>query len=95
MRAKKIDVNQPLIVNQLRRCGFSVAVTSQLGQGFPDIVVGKYGKNLLVELKDPDKPASARKLTPDEQKFHEAWQGNIIIALTVEDILNEFNKINK
>lgn len=90
MRAKKIDGNQNTIVNQLRRCGFSVAITSAQGQGFPDIVVGKYGKNLLVEIKDPAQPASKRKLTPDEQKFHEAWQGEIIIAETVEDILRCF-----
>lgn len=93
MRAKKIDVNQPELVKQLRKCGFSVAVTSQLGNGFPDIVVGKHGKNLLVEIKDPDKPPSARKLTTDEQEFHQAWQGKIITALIVEDVVNEFSKL--
>ena len=93
MRAKKIDVNQPTLVKQLRQCGFSVAVTSQLGNGFPDLVVSRNGKNLLVEIKDPNKPPSVRKLTPDEEKFHSTWQGKVIVAMDVEDVLNEFSKL--
>lgn len=93
MRAKKIDVNQPALVKQLRQCGFSVAVTSQLGDGYPDIVVGKHGKNLLVEIKDPSQPPSKRKLTPDEEKFHSNWQGKVIVAMDVQDVINEFQKL--
>lgn len=90
MRAKKIDGNQNKIVKQLRQLGFSVAVTSQLGKGFPDIVVGKDGRNLLVELKDPNQPASARKLTPDEMEFHNNWRGEIIVALDVSQIIEKY-----
>lgn len=52
-----------------------MAITSNLGGGFPDIVVGKYGINVLVEIKDGSKPPSKRKLTEDEADFHSAWRG--------------------
>lgn len=89
-RAKRTDGNQKVMVESLRKCGFTVAITSGLGEGFPDLVVGKKGRTRLVEVKDPAKPPSARKLTPDEQAFHERWPDKIIIALTVEDVLNQF-----
>jgi hypothetical protein len=36
-RAAKIDANQPELVKELRKLGFSIAFTFQLGKGFPDI----------------------------------------------------------
>lgn len=67
-----------------------MAVTSQLGNGFPDIVVGKRGANLLVELKDGDKPPSAQKLTADELKFAVTWRGSVIVARDVDEVLKWF-----
>lgn len=46
-RAAKTDDNQKEIVAAFRRLGFTVAVTSALGQGFPDLVVGKWGNYIL------------------------------------------------
>lgn len=89
-RAKRTDGNQKSMVQALRKCGFTVAITSSLGEGFPDLVVGKKGRTRLVEVKDPAKPPSARKLTEDEQAFHDRWPDKVIIALTVEDVLNQF-----
>jgi len=48
-RAARVDANQKEIVTMLRRMGYSVAVTSDCGKGFPDIVVGRSGKNYLFE----------------------------------------------
>ena len=45
----KTDVNQKAVVEQLRAIGATVAITSQLGKGFPDIVVGYGGDNYLFE----------------------------------------------
>lgn len=70
MRAKRIDNNQTDIVKAFRDVGFSVAVTSALGNGFPDIVVGAYGKNYLIEIKDGEK-----KLTDKEASFFIGWAG--------------------
>lgn len=89
MRARKIDANQKDIVNELRARGYSVAITSSLGKGFPDLVIAK-GKTVLVELKDGKKPPSQRKLTPDEKEFIDRWKGEIIVANSIEDILTTY-----
>lgn len=84
-RAARIDDNQNAIVECFRALGASVAVTSSLGGGFVDIVVGAHGKNCLVEIKDGDKPPSARTLTKHEQKFHEEWQGMVAVVESESD----------
>lgn len=88
MRAKKIDANQNEIVNALRKIpGVKVAITSALGDGFVDIVVGYQKQNYLIELKDGNKPPSDRKLTPDEVKFHEGWTGQVGVAQNIDEVL--------
>lgn len=84
----RIDTNQPQLVKELRAIGCSVAVTSQLGKGFPDIVVGYRGVNYLIEIKDPSKPPSARKLTPAEEEFKKGWVGQYAVIHSVEEFIN-------
>ena len=86
-RAARTDANQQEIVDAFRGVGASVSITSACGDGFPDIVVGKYGITVLVEIKDGAKPPSARKLTKDQVKFHEDWQGWIEVVENVLDAL--------
>lgn len=86
-RAAKVDANQPEIVAAFRRLGCSVAITSMLGDGFPDLVVARRQKTILVEIKDGSKPPSARKLTPDQMGFHAGWRGTIVIVETVEQVV--------
>jgi len=86
-RAAKIDDNQKEIVEQLRRCGVSVAVTSMMGNGFVDIIVGHDGGNYMIEIKDGAKTASRRKLTKDEQKWHDKWKGQVAVADDLDDCL--------
>jgi len=83
----RTDGNQTLIVQQLRRCGFSVHITSMVHDGFPDIVVGWRGINYLFEIKDGNKPPSARKLTPDEKKWHDAWKGSVHVVKSFDECL--------
>jgi hypothetical protein len=87
MRARRIDANQNSIVNSLRRLGASVHISSMIGKGFPDIVVGFRGINYLFELKDSEKPNSAKKLTPDEQAFFDSWKGSVHKCETLDEIL--------
>ena len=95
-RAARIDANQNEIVAALRGIpGCKVAITSALGHGFPDIVVGWMSNNYLIEIKDSDKPPSKRRLTPDEKKFHEQWAGQIDIAETFEDCLRIIGVANE
>jgi hypothetical protein len=87
-RAAKIDANQNAIVDQLRGIpNLSVAITSKLGAGFPDLVIGYKGINYLIELKDGKKPPSAQKLTLPEQFFHTLWKGQISTCANLTEIL--------
>lgn len=86
-RAAKVDENQKELVSQLRHHGCSVAVTSGVGVGFPDIVVGYKGQNFLFEVKDPAKPPSARKLTNDQEEFHWKWRGQIDVIETADEAI--------
>lgn len=82
MRAKRIDANQPAVKLKFMQSGFAVATTSNLGNGFPDLVVMDKSDPLrrvyLIEVKDGSKKLSAQKLTPDEQAFAEVWPVHII-----------------
>jgi thymidine kinase len=85
-RIARTDDNQQLIVKQLRQLGCSVAITSMIGKGFPDLVVAYQGKNFLIELKDGSKPKSQKGLTMDEAKFFTAWKGQIDKCESLDEI---------
>ena len=88
MRSRgRVDSNQAALVKELRQMGLSVAVTSSLGHGFPDIVVGWQGRTFCFEVKNPDKPPSARALTKDEQEFRDTWKGHLAVVMTLDDCL--------
>lgn len=93
MRAKKIDSNQNSIVKSLRQIpGVKVAITSGLGNGFPDLVVGKLtaGRGMqmaMIELKDGKKSASRKRLTKDEEKFKRDWEACYYVCENLEEVL--------
>ena len=94
-RAAKIDSNQIQVVSALRAAGASVQSLASVGKGVPDLLVAIRGVNLLMEVKDGNKPKSAQKLTDDQLKWHGAWQGPVCVvdgpeaALRMIGILNE------
>ena len=90
-RYGKRDGNHKQIVRELRDILGSCAVfdTADMGGGFPDIVVGWQGATFLLEIKDPDRPPSKRKLTPDEESFFDCWPGHKAVILTTEEALEQ------
>ena len=87
-RAARVDANQTKIVEALREAGARVRVITQ-GDGIPDLMVHYNGYTILMEVKDGDKPPSARKLTEAEQKFFDEWQGGMLSIVTcVEEALD-------
>jgi hypothetical protein len=85
---KRTDSNHAEIIKALRKIpNLSVFSTHEVGKGFPDIVIGYKGINYLIEIKDGNKPPSARKLTPDEVKFHQDWNGQISIIKNLDELL--------
>jgi Holliday junction resolvase len=81
------DSNHKEIIQALRDLGATVFDTAQLGSGFPDCVAGMKGKNVLIEIKDGSLPPSKRKLTPDEQKFHDTWRGYVVVINSVDEAI--------
>lgn len=78
--ANRIDANQNMIVDALRKAGAVVRIISQ-GDGIPDLLVGYKGYTILMEVKDGDKVPSARKLTEAEQKFFDDWRGGMLAVV--------------
>jgi hypothetical protein len=87
-RAAKVDRNQSEIVDALRAIGCTVQPLHSVGKGCPDLLIGYGGKNLLLEIKDGNKPACARKLTSDQVVWHQAWKGSVIVVCSVEEAIN-------
>ena len=95
MRHGRVDQNQNEIIKTFRDLGCSVAITSDLGHGIPDLVVALglgAGQMFFVEVKDGKKFLSQRKLTLDERIFHDAWKGPIYIIETVDQAIDLVNK---
>ncbi len=87
-RAAKVDANQAELVALFRGIGFSVWPTHTAGEGFPDLSLGRWGRNFLVEVKDGAKPPSARLLTPAQQRWHADWRGQVSVISSVEQALD-------
>lgn len=90
IRNAKVDANQNEIVKALRKIGATVIITSQLKNAF-DILVCYRGKIYIVEIKDGDKPPSARKLSEGEMKCKEAVEAvgcNYNVVTNINEALN-------
>lgn len=74
----KIDGNQDQVVSALRAAGATVQSLAAVGDGVPDLLVGYRGHTMLFEVKDGRKPPSQRKMTPEQQKWHAAWNGGTL-----------------
>lgn len=94
-RAAKVDRNQGEIVRALRSVGASVAITSAVGGGFPDLVVGYRGRNFLIEIKDGEKVPSARRLTGAQERFVGAWRGEWSKADTADEALEAIGAVRQ
>lgn len=71
--ASRVDGNQAEVIAALRNAGASVDCLHMLGRGVPDLLIGHNGVNYLFEIKDGSKCPSKRRLTSDEQAWHERW----------------------
>jgi len=86
-RAARVDDNQSEIVEALRNAGASVQSLAATGKGCPDLLVGYRGINLLMEVKDGNKPPSARRLTKDQVAWHGAWKAHVYIVKNKQEAI--------
>jgi len=82
---KRVDLDQKAVIARLEQLGFSVLNLSAVGQGCPDLLVGKNGKNFLLEIKSAN-----GTLTPAQIEFHKNWVGHcgVVRLQSLGDFLN-------
>lgn len=74
-------------MKDLRDIGASVQSLASLGAGAPDVLVGFRGHNYLFEIKNPARPPSGRRLTPDEKEWHQDWSGRVDVIESFDDAM--------
>ena len=84
-RAARRDANHKDVAATFRALGCSVFETDRVGEGFPDLVIGMAGANLLVELKNPETHYGRGGLSKSQTKFNDAWRGDKVIVITSPD----------
>lgn len=80
--AARTDANQAEIVAALRAAGCSVVSLHRVGDGVPDLLVGRASRNWLLEVKVP-----GRGLNDKQKDWHRAWAGQRAVVTTVEGAL--------
>lgn len=95
MKIARVDDNQKAIVRFLREKNVTVSITSATGRGFPDLVCGYKGKNILLEIKDGNKPLSSQALTPEQRLWHYEWKGQVAVINSPEMAWEEIQKRTK
>jgi len=88
---KRVDLNHTEIVKNLRnkKCGIIISVldTHELGNNAPDIIVGVYNRNYLIEIKSEKGIASKGQLN-----FSSNWNGTYFFAKSASEILKQIWK---
>lgn len=85
----KRDHNHRTIVRAFVACGASVMEADCVGGGAPDLVVGLYGENFLVEVKNLKSSYGKRGLNKNQQSFKRRWGGGeVFVATSIEDVQN-------
>lgn len=74
-RSTRPDANQAHLIQHAEALGMSVQNTSALGGEVLDLLVGAFGVDVQVEVKDPLQPRSKRALTEGEQRTFDSWRG--------------------
>ena len=83
--AARRDANEADIIKALRKAGASVDQID--AENLPDLVVGFRYHNFLMEVKDPAKPPSKRKLRAGQKLWHDLWRGQVAVVETEEEAL--------
>ena len=90
--ARRVDANHSQIVKAFRDLGCSVFDTSRVAGGFPDIIVGKNGITVLVEIKADDK----KKFTAAQDMFMLNWKGSAVSRIQdLDGVVTLVNMLNK
>lgn len=89
-RAAKVDANQRAVVDVLRAAGCTVVLLHTVGGGCPDLLIGRWGRTFLFEVKRDEKAARVRAGTKDhnsqtrdrQRAWITAWRGGPVRTVT-------------
>lgn len=87
-QAKRVDKNQPAIVNTLRANGWTVRHTHMVGHGFPDLVACKEHVNVLIEVK-----SQGGKLNDNQKRFLSLWTGPVITVRSPKQAVDRCERL--
>lgn len=97
--ARRVDMAQSAIVEQLRARGYLVAIYAHVGGGIPDLLIVKNGRSAWVEVKSwtratpPTFEQLYRLLTEAERAFYELTRDRPpLIGWDAEQIDAEFKE---
>ena len=82
----KVDLNQNEIVRALRAMGCTVTDLSAVGKGCPDILVGIFGTNILMEIKN-----GKGVITPEQAIWHKDWKGQFAVVRSIAEAIEVVN----
>jgi endogenous inhibitor of DNA gyrase (YacG/DUF329 family) len=82
--AKK-DANHDDVVSALKGVGACVIDMSNVGRGFPDLIVGFDGLTILVEVKNPKTSYGRKGLNKNQVKWKEMWSGGAYCVVDSPD----------
>lgn len=90
------DSHHTAIANALTAAGFSVADTSRVGEGFPDLAIARNNVSAHVEIKTQiGRKSALERRTPAQIDFALTWKGPIIVAFSASEIIYDFNLLLK
>jgi hypothetical protein len=90
-RARKVDANQPKLRTLWRSIGGSWLTLVPETGGEPDALIGWRNDDRLIEVKDPDAPASDQQLRPEQADWHRAWKGRpVALVKCFDDMVRLF-----
>ena len=83
----RADQNQNPLARAAEKIGWSAQTTSGVGHGFPDLVLGNWGRNLIVEVK-----AIGESLRSTQREFRQRWRGQYAVVQTEADLVDLLTK---
>ncbi len=90
MKHGRRDANHQEVKDTFIRLGCSVHDTADVGNGFPDLVVGIAGANLLVEVK-----TQTGDHTPEQVRFYDEWRGSHYTVRSTEQAVQLVQSVRK
>lgn len=91
-RSFRKDSNQKSIISALKKIGASVIDASNIGSGFPDLIIGYHKKTYLIEIKNKDNWYGKRGGSISQKTFRTDWKGDqIYVFSSIEEIIELLN----